>query len=306
MANSKVVQHGTRKRYQKGCRCDACRAAEVEYTRRYRQARDTTAVDFPHGTHTGYACGCRCERCVSFKRGYAESVTREYDYNAASYPHGTHRGYVNGCHCDACLSEEYLYRRALNENRDFLAKDFPHGLVKGYKRGCRCEYCRTAKSNHDSAVHHYKMQSDSAYVGRRRQAGRVTTAKRRGVKALLTVQKDVMDLIYKLCPAGYQVDHIVPLSKGGEHSPGNVQYLPATINQRKGSKLDYDVTAHVIRWQDILDRPSTTIPGAEVDPSGSKCSTASWAEDIVCSLLKDRAVADSDGPSVTTSVEHNG
>lgn len=32
-----IEQHGTRTEYQRGCDCDACRAANAEYVRLYRQ-----------------------------------------------------------------------------------------------------------------------------------------------------------------------------------------------------------------------------------------------------------------------------
>lgn len=57
--------------------------------------------------------------------------------------------------------------------------------------------------------------------------------------------------IYESCPAGYQIDHIVPLSKGGLHHQDNLQYLPAKDNQSKNNRLDYD-SKNAIRWQEVL------------------------------------------------------
>jgi len=42
---------------------------------------------------------------------------------------------------------------------------------------------------------------------------------------------------YDSCPKGYEVDHIIPISKGGLHTLSNLQYLTITENRRKGSKI---------------------------------------------------------------------
>jgi uncharacterized protein YjcR len=42
---------------------------------------------------------------------------------------------------------------------------------------------------------------------------------------------------YKNCPPGYEVDHIIPLSKGGLHTLSNLQYLTITENRRKSNKI---------------------------------------------------------------------
>lgn len=42
---------------------------------------------------------------------------------------------------------------------------------------------------------------------------------------------------YKNCPEGYEVDHIIPLSKGGTHSLDNLQYLTIQENRKKSNKI---------------------------------------------------------------------
>ncbi len=45
--------------------------------------------------------------------------------------------------------------------------------------------------------------------------------------------------IYENCPEGYEVDHIIPISKGGLHHQDNLQYLSKILNRKKGNKLDW-------------------------------------------------------------------
>lgn len=42
---------------------------------------------------------------------------------------------------------------------------------------------------------------------------------------------------YLNCPAGYEVDHIYPLSKGGLHTLENLQYLTIRENRKKSNKV---------------------------------------------------------------------
>ena len=43
--------------------------------------------------------------------------------------------------------------------------------------------------------------------------------------------------IYRNCPEGFEVDHIIPVSKDGLHHENNLQYLPKYLNRIKSNKL---------------------------------------------------------------------
>lgn len=43
--------------------------------------------------------------------------------------------------------------------------------------------------------------------------------------------------IYLDCPDGHEVDHIIPVSKGGLHCPENLQYLTIRENRKKSNKV---------------------------------------------------------------------
>ena len=49
--------------------------------------------------------------------------------------------------------------------------------------------------------------------------------------------KEKIDEIYKNRPEGYEVDHIIPLSKGGRHHEDNLQYLTRYENRKKKDKI---------------------------------------------------------------------
>jgi hypothetical protein len=63
--------------------------------------------------------------------------------------------------------------------------------------------------------------------------------------------KKLIKEIYKACPVGYEVDHIIALAEGGLHHESNLQYLPALENRKKNRTQNYDASL-VIKWQDIV------------------------------------------------------
>ena len=79
-------------------------------------------------------------------------------------------------------------------------------------------------------------------------------AKRRARKLnqtpeLTQQEKEQVTLYYKMSSflgPEFHVDHVIPLSKGGEHAPWNLQIIPAEENLKKSAKLDYVVPEHLV------------------------------------------------------------
>lgn len=205
------------------------------------------------------------------------------DFSDPGYNHGTLGGYKKGCRCYDCRrarADNDLRLRGVTTPRFRFLKgmpldhpDYPHGTLRGY-RYCKCEQCRAANAVHKAPFNDQQRQSeefkarqrvlnrqykDTEHGRAKRQAHHAARkAKMRGADST-DADKKLMERIYAACPHGHQVDHIVPLAKGGKHHPDNLQYLPSEVNSAKRTKLDFDCSAHVIRWQDLVE-PSTTIP----------------------------------------------
>jgi 5-methylcytosine-specific restriction endonuclease McrA len=51
------------------------------------------------------------------------------------------------------------------------------------------------------------------------------------------VDVKALQQFYLNCPDGYEVDHIIPISKGGLHTLTNLQYLTISENRKKSNKI---------------------------------------------------------------------
>ena len=102
-------------------------------------------------------------------------------------------------------------------------------------------YCKSCSSEYNKL---YKQAN--------RERATAREAQRRAKKLNATPQYanlDVITDIYKWCPSGYHVDHIIPLAKGGQHYEHNLCYLPTLINIAKGAKElhEVDYTSDMIK-----------------------------------------------------------
>ena len=114
-----------------------------------------------------------------------------------------------------------------------------HGSAKG-----NCILCGKPKA---SAARQYCSRTCSAEA-KKKDANEInaTNAERQAryrarhgyVRAYAAnANKEKIKQIYANVPEGHEVDHIIPLSKGGLHHEDNLQYLTVKENRQKGNRL---------------------------------------------------------------------
>lgn len=149
--------------------------------------------------------------------------------------------------------------------KNILHPEFPHGEFAGYRAGCRCALCMKGNSLYKAKYKQKLYAMNPDYLVSQREDKRKyrktvrgiavyksSNAKRRQRINKTINNSELLIRIYINCPDDYQVDHIYPLSKGGEHIPQNLQYLPKAINNKKHAKVGYDYSENAIKWQDIV------------------------------------------------------
>ena len=118
----------------------------------------------------------------------------------------------------------------------------------------KCKTCRVEKEKSYHSKNVYcsqkcsqvgsRVEKDEAHYKHRRaianEAWQRYHAKQKD-QTPLDADIKLIQKIYENCPKGYEVDHIIPISKGGLHHQDNLQYLPWIENRRKGNKLVSEV-----------------------------------------------------------------
>jgi 5-methylcytosine-specific restriction endonuclease McrA len=159
--------------------------------------------------------------------------------------------------CRACSNSRVRTEETKQKISNTVKQGIESGRIPtGCSKGVKHKKIRS-KEHTDKIAKGIKQRWD--------EKGRKTLEqKRAGVKAAVYVYRarkknaipadadlNLIKKIYESAPTGYQIDHIIPLSKGGLHHQDNLQYLPSKDNQSKNNRLDYD-SKNAVRWQDIL------------------------------------------------------
>ena len=163
---------------------------------------------------------------------------------------------MNGKFCSpSCANSRIRTDEVKNKIRDSVTKTYAEqgSKIKGRAGWTHSEADKELKRQLTTAMWDKKgrierSKEDSLAINKMR-VGQYRARKYQAtpVDANLKLIKE----IYKLCPPGYEVDHIVALSEAGLHHESNLQYLPAMENRKKNRTQNYDKSL-AIRWQDVV------------------------------------------------------
>jgi len=81
--------------------------------------------------------------------------------------------------------------------------------------------------------------TEKGYFARSRATFNRRTRFEKACEGLTWEERKEIGRFYKNCPKGYEVDHIIPIARGGKHCLSNLQYLTREENLRKGATLNY-------------------------------------------------------------------
>lgn len=181
------------------------------------------------------------------------------DGSECRYPHNKPRtAYSKGCRCERCIAEKRAYYERNKERHH-------QSVLKWRTENSERHRAATQRWRDANSEHLRELARDwaQANVGRQRAKGARYRARIKAA-AVGADEVAVLELIYRCRPEGYEVDHIIPLAKGGYHTPQNLQYLLASENSRKGDRSNYEPPAGaILDWRDVIaeyfgiQRPAT-------------------------------------------------
>jgi len=158
-------------------------------------------------------------------------------------------GYTQGCRCDTCRAGQRDYCREYQRRRR-ATKDYrKHGTRTTYSYGCRCDACTRAHTEYCTKYHRERAASGNPVPRGMKDHNR--RARMAGVEQEPFTREEVFEADGYRChlcgkktgptkkvphPKAPTIDHVVPLSKGGEHSMANCRTAHHGCNLAKGNR----------------------------------------------------------------------
>jgi len=169
-----------------------------------------------------------CTKC-----GDEYPATSEFFYIRKDHKDGL-SGDCKVCHCER--SRKWQIR-----NKEML-KQYRKEYRKKNKEAC-LEYARGYRIKNWERRHKYFCEYRKNNVAKINAATARHKALKQNQTPILTQdeKRQIVDIYEKSHELGsdWQVDHKIPLSKGGQHHPDNLQIVLKSYNQQKSAKLDF-------------------------------------------------------------------
>lgn len=139
--------------------------------------------------------------------------------------------------CIPC-EKKYHQKRYIEKRQKIL--DNSREYYETNKSKVSIRHAAWREENKEYTAQYWKEYDSKHPEKRKAKCRKYQASKKNALPAWLTEdQLFEMELIYKNCPVGYEVDHIVPIqgkNVRGLHVPWNLQYLTISENRRKHNK----------------------------------------------------------------------
>jgi len=120
------------------------------------------------------------------------------------------------------LTEEWV-KKVMRDFEDVATK----AAAETYYKLNHCPCARPARDRYE--------KSDKGKAARKKIIK--TRWERRSANKVSRVERKMINRFYKECPKHLEIDHIIPLAKGGAHSLSNLQWIPKETNKKKHVRL---------------------------------------------------------------------
>lgn len=181
---------------------------------------------------------------ITRKDAQAQGLKQYYTGKACVRGHEGHTRKTSDGKCVACSREDDK-KKYQNGGKERKIAYHKSDVYKEYQKKWRAE---NAERRRDQARARDKTPQRIAYLKKYEEEHKAEKAfrvrKRRGQLKQATVfshEKKELNRIYRECPTGKHVDHIIPLSHDlvcGLHCIANLQYLDPTPNIMKSNKFN--------------------------------------------------------------------
>ena len=143
-------------------------------------------------------------------------------------------------------TKDGLQRRCHQCQKEYVSFNREH--IRAYERNYLKKNSKGAKRQAKYREKHGEIyrQKENAWARSKKGRGAYKSSKyradklKRTPKWLTTLEKNKIKELYRNCPTGYHVDHIIPLrgkNVSGLHVLSNLQYLPIKTNLKKSNKF---------------------------------------------------------------------